>query len=147
MQEAFSRGNKVKFKYENSQGRKSERIIEPYGFVHYNEFFYCVAFCHNRQEIRKFKLVRMKDILVLFDRYTIPENFDLEGVCPKLGIVNETFEVELIIYPPFANSVPEFIWGEEQEVQQNSDGSILFRAKMSGEGSVKKWILGLYDLL
>ncbi|MEA1011854.1 WYL domain-containing protein [Bacillus cereus] len=143
LQEAFSRGNKVRIKYKNSHGRKSERTIEPYGFVHYNEFLYCVAFCHNRQEIRKFKLVRMKDIRVLFDRYTIPENFDLEGVCPKLGIVNETFEVELIIYPPFANSVPESIWGEEQEIQQYSDGSINFKATMSGKGSVKKWILGM----
>ncbi|MDZ4478283.1 helix-turn-helix transcriptional regulator [Bacillus cereus] len=143
LQEAFSRGNKVRIKYENNNGRKSERTIEPYGFVHYNEFFYCVAFCHNRQEIRKFKLVRIKDIQVLFDRYTIPENFDLEGECPRLGIVNETFEVELIIYPPFSKSIPESIWGEEQEIQQNSDGSINFKAMLSGKSSVKKWILGM----
>ncbi|PGX55646.1 transcriptional regulator [Bacillus anthracis] len=143
LQEAFSRGNKVRIKYENNNGRKSERTIEPYGIVHYNEFFYCVAFCNNRQEILKFKLVRMKDIQVLFDRYTIPENFDLEGECPKLGIVNETLEVELIIYPPFSKSVPESIWGEEQKIEQNSDGSINFKAIMSGKSSVKKWILGM----
>ncbi|HFK1458740.1 TPA: helix-turn-helix transcriptional regulator [Bacillus cereus] len=143
LQEAFSRGNKVRIKYENNNGRKSERTIEPYGIVHYNEFFYCVAFCNNRQEILKFKLVRMKDIQVLFDRYTIPENFDLEGECPKLGIVNETLEVELIIYPPFSKSVPESIWGEEQKIEQNSDGSINFKATMSGKSSVKKWILGM----
>lgn len=143
LQEAFSRGNKVRIKYENNNGRKSERTIEPYGIVHYNEFFYCVAFCNNRQEILKFKLVRMKDIQVLFDRYTIPENFDLKGECPKLGIVNETLEVELIIYPPFSKSVPESIWGEEQKIEQNSDGSINFKAIMSGESSVKKWILGM----
>ncbi|PFL36397.1 transcriptional regulator [Bacillus thuringiensis] len=143
LQEAFSRGNKVRIKYENNNGRKSERTIDPYGIVHYNEFFYCVAFCNNRQEIRKFKLVRIKDIQVLFDRYIIPENFDLEGECPKLGIVNETLEVELIIYPPFSKSVPESIWGEEQKIEQNSDGSINFKAVMSGKSSVKKWILGM----
>ncbi|XKK18649.1 WYL domain-containing protein [Bacillus sp. A17A.1] len=143
LQEAFSRGNKVRIKYENSHGIKSERTIEPFGFVHYNEFFYCVAFCNDKHEIRKFKLVRIKDIKALFDRYTIPENFDLEGVCPKLGIVNETLEVELIIYPPFSKSVPESIWGEEQKIEQNSDGSINFKAIMSGKSSVKKWILGM----
>ena len=79
----------------------------------------------------------------MFDRYIIPENFDLEEECPRLGIVNETFEVELIIYPPFSKSVPESIWGEEQEIQQNSDGSINFKAMMSGKNSVKKWILGM----
>ncbi|ASL63662.1 hypothetical protein FORC47_0817 [Bacillus cereus] len=79
----------------------------------------------------------------MFDRYTIPENFDLEGVCPKLGIVNETLEVELIIYPPFSKSVPESIWGEEQKIEQNSDGSINFKAIMSGKSSIKKWILGM----
>ncbi|WP_151035301.1 helix-turn-helix transcriptional regulator [Bacillus wiedmannii] len=143
LQEAFSRGNKVRIKYENSHGRKSERTIEPYGFVHYNEFFYCVAFCNDKHDIRKFKLVRIKDIQVLFDRYTIPENFDLEGECPRLGIVNETLEVELIVYPPFSKSVPESIWGENQKIQQNSDGSINFKATMSGKSSVKKWILGM----
>ena len=90
-----------------------------------------------------FKLSRIKDIKILYDTYEIPANFDIREEFPKFGIMKEPLEVELLIYPPFAVSVPESIWGENQKIEHNDDGSILFRATMSGKESMKKWILGM----
>ena len=39
LQEALFTRSKVKIQYEKRSGERSERIIDPYGFVHYNEFF------------------------------------------------------------------------------------------------------------
>lgn len=143
LQEALFTRRKVKIQYEKRFGERSERIIDPYGFVHYNEFFYCLAMCNDKKKKRMFKLSRMKDIRILYDTYKIPDNFDIREEFPKFGLMKEPLEVELLIYPPFAASVPESIWGENQKIEHNNDGSILFRATMSGKESIKKWILGM----
>ncbi|MGX5554319.1 MULTISPECIES: helix-turn-helix transcriptional regulator [Bacillus cereus group] len=143
LQEALFTRSKVKIQYEKRSGERSERIIDPYGFVHYNEFFYCLALCNDKKEKSMFKLSRMKDIKTLYDTYKIPADFDIREEFPKFGIMKEPLEVELLIYPPFAVSVPESIWGENQKIEHNDDGSILFRATMSGKESIKKWILGM----
>lgn len=143
LQEALFTRRKVKIQYEKRFGERSKRIIDPYGFVHYNEFFYCLAMCNDKKEKRMFKLSRMKDIRILYDTYKIPDNFDIREEFPKFGLMKEPLEVELLIYPPFAVSVPESIWGENQKIEHNDDGSILFRATMSGKESIKKWILGM----
>ncbi|OZI12966.1 transcriptional regulator [Bacillaceae bacterium SAS-127] len=143
LQEALLTNCKVKIQYTKRSGEKSERIIDPYGFVHYNEFFYCIAMCNDRNDIRIFKLSRIKNIQILYDTYIIPESFDIRKEFPKFGIMNEPLEVELLIYPPFSVSVPESIWGENQTIEYHSDKSIHFRATMSGKESIKKWILGM----
>lgn len=143
LQEALFTRRKVKIQYEKRFGERSERIIDPYGFVHYNEFFYCLAMCNDKKEKRMFKLSRMKDIRILYDTYKIPDNFDIREEFPKFGLMKEPLEVELLIYSPFAVSVPESIWGENQKIEHNDDGSIIFRATMSGKESIKKWILGM----
>jgi len=143
LQDALLAKRKVKIQYEKRSGEKSERIIDPYGFVHYNGFFYCVAMCNDRNDTRMFKLSRIKNIQILYDTYTIPESFNIRKEFPKFGIVKEPLEVELLIYPPFSASVPESIWGENQKIKYNFDKSILFRATMSGKESIKKWILGM----
>ncbi|MDH2879774.1 helix-turn-helix transcriptional regulator [Bacillus cytotoxicus] len=143
LQEALRTKRKVRIQYEKRSGEKSERIIEPYGFVHYDEFFYCIAMCNNNNDTRMFKLSRMKDIQTLYETYNIPKGFDIKSELPNLGIMKEPLEVELLIYPPFAISVPESIWGENQKIEYNADKSIRFRATMSGKESIKKWILGM----
>lgn len=143
LQEALLAKRKVKIQYENRSSERSERIIDPYGFVHYNGFFYCVAMCNDRNDTRMFKLSRIKNIQILYDTYTIPEGFNIRKEFPKFGIMKEPLEVELLIYPPFSAPVPESIWGENQTIEYNEDKSILFRATMSGKESIKKWILGM----
>ncbi|GLV65017.1 DNA-binding protein [Bacillus mycoides] len=143
LQEALFTRRKVKIQYEKRSGERSERIIDPHGFVHYNEFFYCLAMCNDKKEKRMFKLSRIKDIRILYDTYKIPDNFDIREEFPKFGLMKEPLEVELLIYSPLATSVPESIWGENQKIEHNDDGSILFRATMSGKESIKKWILSM----
>lgn len=143
LQEAFGARCKVKIQYEKRSGERSERVIAPYGFVHYNEFFYCIAMCDHRKDTRMFKLSRMKDIRIIYDTYTIPGEFDIRKEFPRFGIMNEPLELELFIHPPFSVSVPESIWGENQIIEYKSDGSIRFHATMSGKESIKKWILGM----
>ncbi|MDM5188882.1 WYL domain-containing protein [Bacillus sp. DX4.1] len=57
---ALHNKRKVKITYHTvSTGEIKERIISPYAFVHYNEFFYCIAMCDLKKEYRIFKLLHV----------------------------------------------------------------------------------------
>ncbi|MDG4657538.1 WYL domain-containing transcriptional regulator [Ectobacillus antri] len=141
LQDALLTLRKVKITYTSHSG-ESERIIEPYGFVHYNEFFYCVAYCNTKKDTRIFKLARIRDIWVTGDSYAIPDNFDVRKEFPKFGLMKEYLDVKLYIAEPFATMVQESVWAENQVITKQEDG-ILFEATMNGKESVKKWILGM----
>ncbi|WP_188386551.1 helix-turn-helix transcriptional regulator [Priestia taiwanensis] len=70
-----------------SSGKESTRTIEPYGFLHYNEFFYCTGLCANRKAMRIVKLSRMKRIQLVNEIYTVPEDFNIQMEFPKLCII------------------------------------------------------------
>lgn len=143
LQKAFNQKKRVIIAYEGVTGKQTSRIIEPYGFVHYNEFFYCVARCLAKKELRLFKIVRIKGLDIKNEHYLIPDGFDVRKEFPKFGVMKEPFTVKLHIYPPFSSFVSESVWGESQTIQCNQDGSIIFQATMNGKGTTKKWILGM----
>ncbi|MCP8970904.1 helix-turn-helix transcriptional regulator [Ectobacillus ponti] len=143
LQSALTGRYKVKLAY-TSATSSEERTVRPYGFVYYNEFFYCAAFCELRQQLRTFKLSRIERLEPLQERYEIPQSFDIREEWSGLGIMrDEPMRVKLLISPPFARSVPESVWGENQSIQHHKDGSILFQAAMNGKQSIKKWILSM----
>lgn len=48
--------------------------------------------------------------------------------------------IKLQIDPSYAAIIGESIWGEQQTITTQPDGSIHFEATMSGKESIKKWI-------
>lgn len=49
----------------------------------------------------------------------------------------------LKVFPPFSYTISEHIWGENQEIKECDDGSVIFKVRMSGKESIVKWILGM----
>ncbi len=142
--EAFAKRNKAKITYKAaSSNQQTERVIQPYAFVYYDEFLYCVGWCELREELRNFKLVRIEQVEILPDNYMIPRSFDIRNELPQLGLIKDSFFVELHIQSPYSYTVKESVWGEHQHITEQHDGSILFRAEMNGKESVKKWIFGM----
>lgn len=67
------------FDYFNSDLQRSERKVEPLRLSFKSHAWYIIGYCHDKQDIRIFRLSRMKRIHVLeqnFDR-TLPEDFSL----------------------------------------------------------------------
>ncbi len=79
LQYAVLHKHAISFDYFNSSLQKSKRVIEPLQIVFKARTWYVAGYCRSRQEIRIFRMSRMKDICILpetFDRI-LPRDFSL----------------------------------------------------------------------
>ncbi len=63
LEHAVAHEESVEISYRNSHDKQSSnRVIDPYGVVNWNNKWYTVAFCRLRKEIRSFRVDRILDI-------------------------------------------------------------------------------------
>jgi predicted DNA-binding transcriptional regulator YafY len=62
--------------YQGGSRDKSDREIDVYGLVHHAGFWYAVSYCHLRQDIRSFRLDRVKSVRLLDMSFQPPKNFN-----------------------------------------------------------------------
>ncbi len=70
---------KVVVEYIQGDGRKSDRILAPYGLVLKHTAWYLAAYCYTKQGIRTFKCSRINRMTLLQDSYEIPDDFKLKS--------------------------------------------------------------------
>ncbi len=72
--------HKIKFSYYNTELKKSVRVVEPLQLLFKSRTWYIVGFCTSREEIRIFRLSRMKEIEILSEKFfrELPADFTLE---------------------------------------------------------------------
>lgn len=70
----------VRFEYENAQGVRTKRELEPYGIVHRGGNWYVVGRDRERDAVRSFKLARFtSDVRQVPETYEIPDSFDIQS--------------------------------------------------------------------
>lgn len=74
--EACSRGERVQISYRGgNHGQVTERRIDPYGLARLGPW-YVVAYCHLRNDLRTFRIDRIRSIGATSERFAPPERFD-----------------------------------------------------------------------
>ena len=68
----------VRFKYVDKEGRPSDRIVDPYGFILSTGRVYVVGFDHTRKEKRVFAVDNILEPDVLGQTFTKPHDFNVE---------------------------------------------------------------------
>jgi len=139
---------RVQMTYSTSSrgGEESDRIVEPYYIMPYVRSWYLIAYDHKRGEVRMFKVDRIRQAELLEERYEIPKDFDLdEYLGPAWGVMRgeagEPVEVVLQFSPEAGRWAREQRWHPSQEVQEQPDGSILFKLKVAITPEFVNWIM------
>lgn len=142
---AYLLHKKIKMMYYSLTSGLRERIIHPYGLFHYKGDLYLVAYCQNRKQFIDFKLCRIKEYVVLEEKFKVDHSFSWKKYSENtIGIYrDEELEIELKIKHPFSVIISEKVWVENQEIKKLEDESILFKAKMRGYSEIKSWILSM----
>lgn len=139
--------NEVIIEYVGNNGKETRRRIEPYKLFIYKGETYIVANCLERNDIRFFKLIRIKHYIITSKNFDA--NIDIESRLKEyrennIGIFSgQEYKLKLEISPPMANTVKERIWVDNQEIEDLNDGKILFKATMKGEPELISWILSM----
>lgn len=136
---------KVRIKYMDSKGCCTERIVQPYKLYTYYGSNYFIGKCEERNELRQFKLVRIKNIELLEDRF-IKDDFDInEYLKNSIGLFKDkTYKIKLKITYPYAMGFKEYSWTEEESIEDYIEkGYLIYNAKVEGKTEVIPWIMGM----
>lgn len=143
---AIHENRKLKMTY-HTAGRNAttERIVWPYGLYNADDENYLLAYCEAKDGTREFNVKRVLDMTVLKDRYPKSNRISVKDYFQhSIGAFGgETFNVKLLIRPPFSQTVLEKKLVKNQKTKTMGDGSIQFEARLSGRPDVVRWILGM----
>ncbi|MDE2481990.1 MAG: WYL domain-containing protein [bacterium] len=69
----------VQFVYQDKEGNRSTRVVDPYGFIVSAGRIYCVAYDHGRRDKRVFAIDNVSEPQLLARTYVKPQDFDVEA--------------------------------------------------------------------
>ena len=84
--------------YQASTTQITERIVDTYGLVYYMGEWYAVGYCQLRQDIRVFRLDRVKSTRLLDTTFTPLEDFDpLKHIWKTIATIPSKWHVEVLL--------------------------------------------------
>jgi predicted DNA-binding transcriptional regulator YafY len=131
--------------YDPTRGTRTARVhpylIEPSAETH---ALYLIGWDETRSGIRTFKLERIRRLSVTVETFAPPPDGVIEEALERAwGIIADQgeVEVELRFAPGVASRVAETTWHATQATTANDDGSLTWRARVSGTIEIRSWIL------
>lgn len=128
------------------EGAVTRRVVHPYHIMSYVRSWQLIAYCENRQDVIMFKVDRIQKATLLDENYEIADGFDLDqymgdawGVMRPEGQTPEL--VELHFAPDAGRWVAEEYWHKSQQVEEQPDGSVIFRLNIAITPDFTSWIL------
>ena len=128
------------------QGAISQRVVHPYHIMPYVRSWQLIAYCENRQDVIMFKVDRIQKATLLDDTYEVADSFDPEQYMGNAWGVVRTVdqhpeEVELHFAPDAGRWVAEEYWHKSQQVEEQPDGSVIFRLNIAVTPEFVNWVL------
>jgi predicted DNA-binding transcriptional regulator YafY len=112
----------LSFEYSKRDGKKSNRIIEPYRLVLKESNWYLQGYCDFRKDFRTFKLSRISALEILDDTF-IPREFDTKSLGAWDYIEKNIFTIKLLIHESLRDRMLEYC-GEEN-IQSCKDNRLI----------------------
>lgn len=133
--------------YSFSRDELTTREVEPYQLVFNEGFWYLVAFCHQREEIRLFRVDRIKRLEETGAGFELPSNFSYENYMGAAWGMErgEEFSFKVRFYGDGARYVRETKFHPSQEIAEEDGGTIIFSARVCGFKAVTRWVLSFGD--
>ena len=130
--------------YTAGRNANSDRQFDPYVLHFSRSNPYVTGFCHLRKEARWFRVDRIKSIEVLDLTFEIDPTFDAKEHF-AMAFQHEVGGIPTQISIWFDAATAPFIrerrWHPTQQLDENSDGSLILNFVARGLNEVKRWIL------
>lgn len=129
--------------YSFARDELTTRDVEPYQLVFSEGFWYLVAFCHQREEIRLFRVDRIKQLEETGAGFELPPQFNYEDYMGAAWGMErgEEFAFKVKFSGDGARYVKETKCHPSQVVTEAEDGTVVFCAKACGLKAVTRWVL------
>lgn len=131
--------------YTITRNKLTKRTLDPFHLMFKGGFWYLIAFCHWRNEIKIFRIDRIQEILLTDNTFHVSSEFSLSSYMGKSWKVfrgdGKPQRIEIKIFPPASRWVREEMRHPTQKITPLEDETILFTAELTSFIEIKKWIL------
>lgn len=136
----------ISFEYKGSESKiYKPRIFDSYRVLCQKGNWYVIGFDHETKNFRIYSLARMKNAVLSKERFSIPENFNIENhIDLEFGIWNnpgKVEEYEILFAKETSRYVLEREWHKDQIIEQNEDGTVLLKFKSNQSQMIYTWLL------
>ncbi len=95
---ATQQEKRIWMRYQSGQAAETERAVDPYGLIFHAGFWYTVAYCHLRQDLRTFRLDRVLQAELLEETFIRPPGFNsLDQLRRSIASMPGTWKVEVLL--------------------------------------------------
>jgi len=146
---AWSQGQVVHLWHQHQPSRRvfeydfAPYFIEPYAV---GQTTHVIGWREPPGAMRTFKIERIQRIQLTDRRYTIPDDFDPRDLLADAWGIwyteAEPVEVVLKFHPRVAQRVRETRWHRSEQVEEQPDGSLIWRARVAEPQEMLPWIRG-----
>ena len=105
---------------------------------------YVIGYDEERQDKRTFKVERIKSTSLTPESFEAPDDSVARQMLEAWDVISDAEPVEVVIRfdPSVAQRVHETRWHASQVEELEDDGSLVWRARVSGVLEIRSWILG-----
>ncbi len=139
---AVQQGKQVWLEYQSWQAETTRRKVELYGLVYRHGLWYTVGYCHLRQDLRVFRLDRVKSAEISEETYIRPSDFDsLAYITRSIAMTPAPWLVDVLLETTLEEArkmVPPAL----ATLEQTSDG-VVFRCYVNHLEWIAHFLAGL----
>ncbi len=146
---AWATGRQVQIRYASERSGEDHDytfcpyLIEPYAI---GQTTYVIGVLADPSQMRTFKIQRIKSAQLLPFSYSIPRDFDADEYLEYAWGIwtgdNRPVEVVLHFSSRVAKRVKETRWHRKQQIEDQADGSLIWRSRIAEPKEMLPWILG-----
>ena len=129
----------------SANGEETQRRIDPYAVFPYDRSWHVVGYCHLREDVRVFKVDRIRSASQTGVGFARQPDFDLEAFLSTgwglmRGLELPVEEVVLRFRSPASRWIAEERWHGSQQVIHLPDESVEFRVTIQVTPEFQRWV-------
>jgi predicted DNA-binding transcriptional regulator YafY len=129
----------------SADGVETTRRIDPYAVFPYERSWHIVSYCHLRDDVRIFKVDRIRSARMTDAQFKVREGFDLSAFLSAgwgliRGVDTPVEDVALRFHPPAARWVIDDRWHSSQRTDWQPDGTLLMQLRIQVTPEFQRWV-------
>ena len=140
LRDCMAEGRVVTLRYHSFARVVTDRTVDPYALSLRWGNWYLIGYCHLRDELRTFRIDRIKDCTVLGQTFTLPKDFDAKAYLEETMRWDNQYEVVVRMEEEVAPRMREMA-GDWMRVEDNPDGSVTVRFEVDNFNWATGWVL------
>lgn len=128
----------------NNRDEETRREVEPYRLLYRDGYWYLIAYCRWRDDLRSFRLDRIRSFEVTSEVFLHDADIDLDAYLEETFGMHwdaKTYAVCIRFSAYQGRWIMENEWHPTQTLLTRADGSVELRMEVTGLADVTRWVL------